>query len=213
MGVVAERLAHDAYYTPVDLAEAIVGALGVLPGQSALEPSCGGGAFVRALQARGLAVDGVDVDPGAPGLREVRQGLVGDFALVDLASIAPPAGRWDWAVTNPPFSAIDAHLARCFALADAVALVARVTWLGARERAGDIDAMRPDRVLLPAPRPSFLSGGASDQAPVVVLIWYRVGSPAALTRWETLLWRDVKGQGRALPLQDARLTWDARGRR
>ena len=58
------RRALDAYYTPDDVALACVDALAplVARGASICEPSVGGGAFVRALRARGVggAVDAAE---------------------------------------------------------------------------------------------------------------------------------------------------------
>lgn len=203
----AERDPLDRYYTPADVAEAVVGALGVLPGQTAWEPSCGGGAFVRALRARGVVVDGVDLDPDAPGLREVRNAHVGDFVR-----LAPQLPRASWVVMNPPFAHVDRHLAAAFAVGSQVALVARATWLGSAERTGDLEAMRPDRVLLPTPRPSFAEGRGTDAAPVVVVVWHRVGTPAPFTRFELLPWRRVQSHrlDRGLALAEARKVWGGR---
>lgn len=67
----------DRYYTPDALAMACVAALTEEGGDrilSALEPSCGGGAFVRAPQSAGCPpplLSGCDVDNKAIGLREL----------------------------------------------------------------------------------------------------------------------------------------------
>jgi hypothetical protein len=203
----------DRHYTPREVAQAVVRAIGVRPGQTAIEPSCGGGAFVDALLEAGLAVDGVDLDPEAPGLQRVQRGHVRDFGGVLCPEDLGATARYDWAIMNPPFRAVDAHLAAAMRVARRVAMVVRVTWLGARERSGDLEAMRPDRVIMPTPRPSFSSSGGTDQAPVVVVVWYRVGSPAARTDFELLPWRDVRSgrQDQGLALQGARYAWLAAG--
>jgi len=60
----------DAYYTPDALAAACVARCGIGMYAGVVEPSVGGGAWVRALRAGvlGVHVTGIDIDPEAAGL-------------------------------------------------------------------------------------------------------------------------------------------------
>lgn len=91
----------DRFFTPDALASLIVTTLAehIAPPARILEPSVGGGAFVRAARAAWSSahIIGCDVDPLAEGLRLVDEAHVGDFLSMDL--------RADLAIGNPPFSA------------------------------------------------------------------------------------------------------------
>lgn len=99
----------DRCYTPDPLADACVGVVGDLAAQLGLElgrviePSCGGGAFLRAARkAWGpRPTIGVDIDANAEGLRLAAEAHVGSWPEV--------AGRLrcglsDIILGNPPFS-------------------------------------------------------------------------------------------------------------
>lgn len=90
----------DRVYTPDLLARAIVDAL---PGPApfrVVEPSVGGGAFVRAARRRWPRtwITGVDRDGCAAGLLAVDQALCGSWP-----EIAPRLPRPDLILGNPPF--------------------------------------------------------------------------------------------------------------
>ncbi len=104
--VVSAEATHDALgrcYSPERLACALVDALECQTPGSAIEPSVGGGAFVRALRRRWPAVHitGVDIDREAEGLAVVDYPLVGDWpVLSDYITGGDPV---DVNVGNPPF--------------------------------------------------------------------------------------------------------------
>lgn len=98
----SQRRSLGQYMTPDWAAEALVERyFGDLPaGARVVEPSCGRGAFLRALPAH-LEVVGVEVDPDLAIEARRRSGrpvLVGDFRMVDLPFV-PQA-----LVGNPPFT-------------------------------------------------------------------------------------------------------------
>lgn len=101
----------DRCYTPQTLADAVVDwVAGLLPRKPGviLEPSVGGGAFVRACRRRwpGAWIMAADIDPRARGLGAADESRVGDYAEVD-------AGWWsrspELVVGNPPFDHAVAH--------------------------------------------------------------------------------------------------------
>lgn len=198
-----EPIALDAYYTPDDVAARCVAAL---PTEAtwrvrALEPSVGGGAFVRALRAldpgpRTLRV--IDINPDAPGLRsspawavsdflawppthEARQstrrhdGDVGDGLDLD---VRPP---YDLIVGNPPYSHAEAHIRHALSLVDRGGYVAFLLRLAMLEsvRRRPLWAETPLRsVHVLSARPSF-TGGGTDSAAYGWFVWQRgyVGAP------------------------------------
>ncbi|MGH7771821.1 MAG: Eco57I restriction-modification methylase domain-containing protein [Candidatus Binatia bacterium] len=93
-------------YTPADLAEAIVRALGDEPQVSWLEPSHGTGVFVEAISRLGVPkerVVAVDLDPAT----SVADSLATTFRGVDFLRWASETEqRFDRIVGNPPFISI-----------------------------------------------------------------------------------------------------------
>lgn len=168
----AQRRPLDRYDTPRGLCAAVVEALGLPRGLRVLEPSVGSGHFVGPLLAAGADLWANDIDPAAAGLELVppARRSVGRFEELE-------GGPFDLVVMNPPFSAIDAHLARAMALAPRVVLVCRSTWMVAAGRRAVLAQMPPRRVWLPTPRPSFVAGGGLDSAPAAVIEWAQ-GAPA-----------------------------------
>lgn len=106
----------DQYMTPLWLAEQLVGRYFVplSTGDSVLEPTCGTGAFLRAIPAT-VRAWGVEQDPALADRARRESGrdvVVGDFLTVEIAE-RPTA-----VIGNPPFRAafIDAMLERCHRL-------------------------------------------------------------------------------------------------
>lgn len=79
-----ERKERDLYETPAWATEALLPHLPQLVGRNILEPACGSGKMVRALEGRGLHVTGFDIEDGR------------DF-LQCIATFASAV------VTNPPY--------------------------------------------------------------------------------------------------------------
>lgn len=98
-----------------------------------LEPSVGGGAFVRALHRRWPelrpSVRGVDQDRGAAGLRDCFSPVVGDFLALDFDV------KWktDLVIGNPPFSSAEKHVERALMYSPIVAFVLPLAILGVKK--------------------------------------------------------------------------------
>lgn len=122
LGIDVTGQPHDAldrFYTPDSLAVVCVRRLRSLSTFShVLEPSVGGGAFVRALRGvvPGVHVTGCDVDPGA------RFDLVDVGYEVDFVDFRPPV-FYDAVVGNPPFSRAQEHVAAARRLSSMVGLI------------------------------------------------------------------------------------------
>lgn len=116
---------HDRYYTPQVIANTFTRWLRVPTGADVLEPSVGGGAWIRALRAHGHTgpTTAVDIDPDAAGLRLADTAVVGDFATLD------PGGGFDVCLGNPPFGVAAQHLAVALGRARVVAWLLRSTFV------------------------------------------------------------------------------------
>lgn len=116
----------ERYYTPDDLARFCVDLLPWDGVRNVLEPHAGGGAFVRALEHRGVPVFAMDVDAECWTLQE-RAATVGDF----LTSSAPLVDR---VVGNPPFSNAEQHVDRGLEFAREVAFLLPMSRLDSARR-------------------------------------------------------------------------------
>lgn len=173
----ADRIAGDAYYTPQPLADAIVSALvadGHLSrGQWVMEPSAGKGAFVRALEAAGMSVVSVDIDP------EAHAKVTSDFVSV-------PVGEYDLdaLVGNPSFSCAEEHVRHARKLVErhggVVAFLLRLAFLEGKARAAFWAEHPAAHVYVLSERPSF-TGGATDSTAYGVFVWAPHRGPTTLS--------------------------------
>lgn len=175
----ADQRPLGAYYTPDDVAQKCVAVIADdVQGRSCLEPSAGGGAFMRALQAVGAVVAGCDVDIVAP---TVRDGMAVCHDFMAMAGPDEPfeLPRWDWIVGNPPYNEAQAHVERAIALADiGCAFLLRLAFLESEKRAAFWRLYPPAEVHVLSRRPSF-TGGGTDSAAYAFFVWRRsfTGSP------------------------------------
>jgi len=154
------RAELDAFYTPDDLARHLVGLLPVLPGDTVLEPSVGGGAFARALKRQ--EVTGIDLDPRARGFDHCDYSEVGDFLAVEKESF-DRAPRW--VVGNPPYSHAQAHVEHALAITGQhVCFLLRLAFLESAKRI-QFWRQHPARcVWVLSERPSFTGKGTDSAA-------------------------------------------------
>lgn len=183
----ADRVENDAYYTPDDLARVLVGLLPIANANRVIEPSVGGGAFVRAIRehAPRAMVVGFDVNPDAPGLAICDGAAVGDWSTI--AETVWPA---DWIVGNPPYTHAEAHVASALAVGGGVAMLLRLAFLegGKRFSWWRANGHRLHAVYVLAERPSF-TGGSTDSAAYGWFVWGpapREGGPTI----DVLSWRN-----------------------
>lgn len=165
----------DRYYTDAGLADALVGLLDVLPGQSVVEPSVGRGAFIRAARSRACEVVGIDIDPDAEGLTLCAPA---DRLVGDLLNSAIGA---DWYLGNPPYKHAEAHIRHSIKHARVgCAFLLRLAFLESLRRWPFWQENPPARVWVLSKRPSF-TGGKTDSCAYAWFEWrkgYR--GPAAL---------------------------------
>ena len=178
------RRASDAYYTPDDLAEVLVGLLPIEQEDGVLEPHCGGGSFVRALLRRTCSVSALDIDPTASGLRAPSVSVYDcDF----LAWGHDPLNLPLWIVGNPPFGDAELHVRHALGLTRRhVAFLLRLAFLESSERVA-FWAEHPCRLVwVLSQRPSF-TGGQTDSCAYGFFWWDSAHTGA--TSLEVVSWR------------------------
>ncbi|CAN5224594.1 hypothetical protein BH23ACT9_BH23ACT9_19720 [soil metagenome] len=103
----AERTARGAWFTPPDLARALVDAAGVAAPRSVMDPACGGGAFLLAAAERfpDAHIAGRDTDPLAVQVATAALSLAGctDTDVREGDGLVPPDRRYHLVLGNPPF--------------------------------------------------------------------------------------------------------------
>ena len=192
------RREYDAYYTSDRLAEVLVGELiersFLHPSQTALDPHCGGGSFLRSLghYLPPGNIQGTDIDPTARGLSSsVLEPQVGLRRAFDF--LKPWPAEWrrpHWIVGNPPYCAAELHVRQALQVARVgVAFLLRLGFLGSASRHEFWQEMPARRIWVLSERPSFTSG-ATDSQEYALFVWRRApsrrSSPALL---EVLSWR------------------------
>jgi hypothetical protein len=192
------RVKLDAYFTPNKLAQEAVGWLvrdGYLwPGMTALEPSAGRGAWIRALAQVPTHTTALDVDPDRVAeLRGVvADPVLGDFETHDFGAV------FDGIVGNPPFVHAEAHVRRALALRDArgvAAFLLRLAFLESKERIPFWKEHPASKIYVLSERPSF-SGGSTDNAAYGVFVWAKWHRGP--TQIEVMQWKgDAPDQGAA----------------
>jgi hypothetical protein len=184
------RREGDAYYTRDDVALACVRTLPILDGDVVLEPSAGGGAFLRALRTAhpGASLLAIDVNPEPPAALSENGGFV--VGNADFGRWEPEAGvRVDWIVGNPPYSDAVEHLLHALSIARiGVAFLLRLSLLESRGRVGFWREVGPllSEVRVLASRPSF-TGSGTDQMAYGWMVFDRRTSrarPALVPGWD-----------------------------
>lgn len=163
------REERGAFYTPDALALAICGTVANLLPRSprvVLEPGCGGGAFLRAVDALWPKPDllwGVDLVPACRGPGQVDK--------LDLFKVSQ---RCDLIIGNPDFGIAERVVRHCLGLLNypdgMLALLLRVSFLGSKARV-PLYREHPLYAFQPiAGRPSF-TGGGSDTSEYGLFVW------------------------------------------
>jgi hypothetical protein len=170
VGEVCVRKTLDAYYTPDDVALRCVRSLGVncvhgTP-RTVVEPSVGGGAFVRAVRTvwPTSCVVGCDIDPNAPGLDACDLRHTGDWLQYN-ATIGTSLGISLVIVGNPPYADAEAHIVHAHELGPvAIGFLLRLGFLESNARVPFWHAFPPTAVRVLSKRPSFTGGGTDSTA-------------------------------------------------
>lgn len=138
-GIDTERDALDRYYTPPDVTRGLVAALGIPRDARVIEPSVGGGAWVRALRESGHTgtIIGVDLDAGATGLQLCDQWLYGRWESVSRQIV--DGDGLTVVLGNPPFRDAAIHVRAARRRGWCVAFLLRSTFVEPVESANDVE--------------------------------------------------------------------------
>ena len=172
----------DRYYTPDALADRLVGRIADRLGDGMiLEPSCGGGAFLRALLARDLPVSSMDLDPKSVA------GEVADFLTAKL-----PTNYYSAIIGNPPYSLAVEFVRKSFELVEErsahsdggiVAFLLRLGFLSSKGRAALFREHPPSDVFILSERPSFTADGRTDRYDYCFVVWTKGNKQPTQMRW------------------------------
>ena len=171
----ADRRENDAYYTPDDVAAKCVGTIASrLRNVWAVEPSAGGGAFLRALAHHKIGGTACDVDPSAAGLAMGGATFVGDFATMPRPDTMLPV----WVIGNPPYSHAMEHVEHALSLAlpdggpaGGVAFLLRLAFVESEARRAFWRKWPVTELHVLSRRPSF-TGGKTDSCAYAFFIWH-----------------------------------------
>jgi hypothetical protein len=181
---VAERRELDAYDTPDPLAAAIVERVASVwngpfpPPARILEPTAGGGAFVRACRARWpkALIGAVDINPGLAGAMTLPTIGADAGVAADIRDVPHDLIRTvNMIIGNPPYKASESILLHLLAaLPPAVVMLLPVGFLASRARHSleGIFNKYPLCYFAPiVPRPSFTADGKTDRMEYGVFGW------------------------------------------
>lgn len=173
------RVPSDVYPTPAWVVHRLLEAA-PLPGKRWLEPCAGDGAIIKAVSdfdaKSGNPIDGLDwTSVELRGMREsgmpvgLSNHCVRDF-LGYAAEAAALKVKFDVILTNPPYSLAEEFIKASIPLADTVAMLLRLNFLGSESRATFLREYAPDVYVLPN-RPSFVNG-KTDSCEYAWMMWH-----------------------------------------
>lgn len=166
-----QRRDRDAYSTPTWCTEAIVREIvwGTIP--VIYEPCAGDGAICDVLNK---LTDGVvfaaDINP------DCRMGGGEDF-LKNNEEV-----RYDFIITNPPFSLAQEFVDRSLALANCVVMLLPINFLGSQKRQEWWQTRKPTAFHILSKRPSF-TGSGTDSNEYAWYVWDSTGRQKVGWHW------------------------------
>jgi len=168
----------DRYYTPSWLSQRCVDWVfsNIPVDGDILEPSFGGGSFLRALaRNKATGVVGVEIDPSA--FRAVDGSIVSAVYNDDFLSMhAGHFGNLALVVGNPPYKTAQAFIQKSWSLLKPgghVAFLLRLSFLEGRKRREFWKNYPPKHVLVVPDRPSFIGDGKTDRSAYALFVWQK----------------------------------------
>lgn len=169
----------DFYETPSWAIRAVFPMLPPLEGKRILDPGCGTGAILRAV---GAAFPESEI----VGLEKDRARFEACQASTDLPVVLGDfnhhADRYDFIISNPPYSYAIEFVQHALRLAPVVCMLLRLPWLASQRRA-EWHRENPAHVCVLPKRPSFTGDGKTDATEYAWFIW---GDKNEAGRWSIL---------------------------
>lgn len=160
-----DRSPLDLYETPAWMIASLLAHHPIDRASVILEPCCGAGSIVRALQASGcrrIITNDLDERHEATRHRDATSLLFWEMETI---------AHVDWVITNPPFACAMPILEQaCLVAKVGVAFLLRKTFLEPTERRGPWLSMHPPTNMIGLPRHSF-RGTGSDSVSTDWYIW------------------------------------------
>jgi len=147
-----ERIFLDDYPTPAWPVHRLLEEV-KLPAGTWIEPACGAGNIVRAVNVvkKNVKWITIDINPEYPA------SLTGDFTYFDgaiLKGLMPAKGLFDVCITNPPYKLAQEFVNQGLRIARYVVMLLRVNFLEGDDRQPWMEENTPSLAVLPN-RPSF----------------------------------------------------------
>lgn len=174
----AERNEHDLYETPAWAVRRFLEAWKIPAGRKWLEPACGNGAIVHAVNTfmhmRPTGESAVswtlcDIDPRPFDQTVLNVRRMNYIVGYGCAEVRDP--QFDCVISNPPYTDADRFVKQALTQADHVAMLLRLNWLSGDDRSCWMRANTPDVYVLPN-RPDF-TGEGGDATDYAWLVWNR----------------------------------------
>ena len=180
----------DYYPTPRWATEALLDIIGSSDLGTCLEPAAGGGHMVDVLAERFRETHASDLcDPEGRG-----------WGGRDFLSAEPPAEKYDWLITNPPFTLVERFVSRAPLFAERFAFLARLSLLEGKGRLRTLwSRMPPTQVAVFSKRVVMVKGRLPPPqvAGAIAYAWFIWGDGWREGGAPRLAWigGDVAGEG------------------
>ena len=152
------RNVMDYYPTPREATDALLDFLRLGRSTVVWEPACGQGHMVKVLREHVDSVLATDISEGHDFFRYA------------------PAARFDWVITNPPFSSAPEFIARALSFKRPVAMLLKSQFWHAKSRLALFNESKPSYVLPLTWRPNFAPNPGSPTMDVLWTVWKRDNS-------------------------------------
>lgn len=156
----AKRREKDAYPTPSWCIESLIPEIVFLTGTRILKPCCGNGVIWRALEHVPWvdSIDWCEIDKGR------------DFLEWKFEN-----ERFDFIITNPPFSLAKEFIDKSLALANCVIMLLPQSFFGSLSRKEFWRQHPPTAQFILSKRPSFTGDGKTDSEVYSWVVWDSTG--------------------------------------
>jgi hypothetical protein len=179
------RIQNDAYYTPPDLAEKLVGLLPIQPYEAVLEPHGGGGSFIQALLEVCPNIVTCDIDPMTViYLRRTFGVTTHERDFLNYTD-----SGFDWIIGNPPYQDAMEHILHSFNLLRStgnLCFLLRLAFLESKKRIEFWKEHPVHKIWVLSERPSF-TGGSTDSCAYGFFWWKK--ETIGPSEIEVLSWR------------------------